>query len=148
MFCLPALTTAAFFTAVIIFDLINKKTQYAKGHFLLSVPSVLLMQYLCDNGSPYIGWGLLFVPFLIILISFLIVTASTNPSGSIMPANIDYNKGAPVVSSHITASCTIPTTNIPETDMQNTLCNKCNKPSRITPCELCRERSLRKHMTA
>ena len=141
MFCPPAFTTAAIFTAVIIVDLMNKNTQYAKGHFLLSVPSILLMQYLCDNGSPYIGWGLLFVPFFIILISFLLVSANRKASGSILAANNNYNYGAPITAPVLPRSCSTPTTNIPETDMQNTLCSKCSTPSRITPCELCQERA-------
>jgi hypothetical protein len=68
---LPAMVTSALFIAVVLFDLMKRRKDLAKGHFFLGVVSVLLMAYLHEEGHDMIAWVLLSVPFILIAIGLL-----------------------------------------------------------------------------
>ena len=72
----PALTTAALFTAIIIADSIQQKVNDIGRHALLGFICVLIMLILSEKGAEFVAWGLLFLPMLIILISYIVALRS------------------------------------------------------------------------
>ena len=82
--CLPALTTAGLFTAIVILDMINREYKLIFGHGLLGFISILLVLYLCEKSSEYVAWILLATPFVLILLGWSI-GALRGASGKAQP---------------------------------------------------------------
>ena len=71
--CLPALVTLAIFTALIILDIVNKDTKQIGFHFGSGFASVLGLAVICNYLGEHIGWILLSIPFIFLLIGFLLI---------------------------------------------------------------------------
>jgi hypothetical protein len=70
--CLPAITTAGLFTAIVILDMINSEFKLIFGHSLLGFISILLILYLCEKSSDFVAWILLATPFVLIFLGWSI----------------------------------------------------------------------------
>jgi hypothetical protein len=70
--CRPALVTTALFVSLFIVDLVRQEYSAIIGHALLGVFSILLMNVLCHNNMAFVGWALLFTPFVLIILGYLI----------------------------------------------------------------------------
>lgn len=70
--CLPAITTAGLFTAIVILDLINREYKLIFGHTLFGFISILLVLYLCEKSADYVAWILLVTPFVLIFLGWTI----------------------------------------------------------------------------
>lgn len=70
--CLPALTTAGLFTAVVVLDMINREFKLIFGHALLGFISILLVLYLCEKSAEVVAWSLLATPFVLIFLGWSI----------------------------------------------------------------------------
>ena len=68
----PAITTAAFFTAIIIRDVITRNSSDIGNHSFLGLICVLGMIVLSMNGADFVAWGLLVLPMFIILLSYVL----------------------------------------------------------------------------
>lgn len=68
----PAITTAAFFTAIIIRDVITRNSSDIGSHSFLGLICVLGMIVLSMNGADFVAWGLLVLPMFIILLSYVL----------------------------------------------------------------------------
>ncbi len=82
--CLPALTTAGLFAAIVILDLINKEYKLIFGHVLLGFISILLILYLCEKTAETAAWILLATPFVLIFLGWTLRALRTEP-GKVEP---------------------------------------------------------------
>lgn len=71
-FCPPAVVTGALFTALLFLDLFRREYKLLPGHAIFGVIATLLMAILCQNGASMVAWGLLVLPFLFLLIGWMI----------------------------------------------------------------------------
>jgi hypothetical protein len=69
---LPTFLTVAIFTAILIQDLILVNYKYMLGHFLFGLIAVLLMMYLVDSNASYVAYGVLLLPFILLLLGWSI----------------------------------------------------------------------------
>jgi len=79
----PAITTAAFFTAIVLYDVIQRRTEDIGKHVLLGFISTLIMVVLSQKGADFVAWGLLTLPMFIIALSFIVIYLkgpSTSPA--------------------------------------------------------------------
>ena len=81
----PGLVTAALFIAVIISDLMKRRADSAKGHFFLGIVAFLLINYLHQEGHDFVAWGILSVPFILIIIGVFFGGTSQPPRPSPPP---------------------------------------------------------------
>ena len=87
----PAVATGAFFTALIILDLIRKQSTLFITHIIFGIIAVLLMVYLSQKDMDTVAWGILALPVLLLVIGLLIgyfnptpgLTSSTSNSISV-----------------------------------------------------------------
>jgi hypothetical protein len=70
--CTPAVVTAALFTALIFLDLFRREYHLLPGHGIFGIIATLLMAILCQNNVALAAWGLLAVPFVFLLIGWMI----------------------------------------------------------------------------
>jgi hypothetical protein len=77
---LPSMVTAALFVAVILSDLMKGRRDSAKGHFFLGIVSFLLILYLHEEGYDMVAWGILSVPFILIVLGIMFGGGSTTQS--------------------------------------------------------------------
>lgn len=68
----PAFITVAIFTSILIVDLLKAEYKYMLGHFLFGVIAFLLMLYLADSGATYVAYGVLLLPFVLLLLGWSI----------------------------------------------------------------------------
>jgi hypothetical protein len=66
--CMPAILTFAIFIALLILDLIRREFSLLLGHSLFGIVSVLLMNVLCQNNASLAAWGLLALPFILLIL--------------------------------------------------------------------------------
>lgn len=69
MVCLPGITTAALFTAVIFYDLYDRNWRRIPGHGLFGVFATLLILFICEKTSEWVAWSLLAIPLLFCLLA-------------------------------------------------------------------------------
>lgn len=69
---LPTFLTVAVFTAILIQDLLVANYKYMLGHFLFGCISVLLIMYLVDSGATLVAYGVLLLPFVLLLLGWSI----------------------------------------------------------------------------
>jgi len=69
MVCLPGITTAALFTAVIFYDLYDRNWRRIPGHGLFGIFATLLILFICERTSEWVAWSLLAIPLVFCLIS-------------------------------------------------------------------------------
>lgn len=72
MYCLPAYTGAAIFTALILLDLIQQQWTSLPGHILFGIFIVLLLIYICQSRGPQLAWILLSIPLVFVLLGWLL----------------------------------------------------------------------------
>lgn len=72
-FCPAATATAAIFTALIVLDIVNKSYNDILLHVSGGVFSVLGIFVICNALGNTAGWGFLAVPFIVLLIGFLLI---------------------------------------------------------------------------
>ena len=72
MVCLPSITTAALFVAIILIDLYNRDWNRVPGHGLFGAFAVLLMGFICDKSSESVAWILLVAPFALVFLGYFI----------------------------------------------------------------------------
>ena len=75
----PAVATSAFFTALIILDLIRKQLTLFITHIIFGIIAVLLMVYLSQKDMDTLAWGILALPVLLLVIGLLIGYFNTTP---------------------------------------------------------------------
>jgi hypothetical protein len=69
--CTPTIATAAIFVSLLFVDLLRHDYELLPGHAVAGVVSVLLMGVLCEYGASLAAWGLLLLPFVILLIGWI-----------------------------------------------------------------------------
>ena len=91
--CMPAIATAALFTALIFLDMFRREFHLLPSHGILGLFAVLLMSILCNKGGELAAWGLLAVPFAILLIGWIIMVGKmdTGIPYRIAPQNSNDN---------------------------------------------------------
>jgi hypothetical protein len=70
--CTPAVATAALFTALLFLDLFRREYKLLPGHAVFGLLATLLMTVLCQKGAPMTAWGLLALPFLFLVIGWMV----------------------------------------------------------------------------
>jgi hypothetical protein len=71
-FCPPVLATIALFTSVVLLDILRHDFDYVSRHGFLGFLSIFLMAVLCEYNAIYVAWALLFLPFILLIISTII----------------------------------------------------------------------------
>jgi hypothetical protein len=87
--CTPAVVTAALFTALIFLDLFRREYHLLPGHGIFGIVATLLMAVLCQNNVTMAAWGLLAIPFVFLLIGWMVWAVKDQQTGvpyRIMPA--------------------------------------------------------------
>ena len=73
MDCLPAYTTGALFTSLILIDLFRRDWRQIPGRFLFGAFAVLVMTYICQSYGPTLGWVLLAIPTFVLVVGLFYV---------------------------------------------------------------------------
>jgi hypothetical protein len=106
----PVCVTVALFIALLLFDVIQRTPENINGHIFFGLITTFLMVYLSFKDMELVSWGLLLIPFVVLVTSYFLayknssdsvsMTASTAPTASAVTA--------------VTASCeTKPTISTP-----------------------------------
>lgn len=77
--CTPTIATASLFVALVFLDLFRHEYNLLYGHIFFGLLSVLLMSVLCQYGSPMAAWGLLALPFIILIIGMGVQASKAAP---------------------------------------------------------------------
>jgi hypothetical protein len=101
----PAITTAALFVALLTLDLVNRNNRLLAVHFIFGVISVLLMLYLSQQGADFVAWGLLLVPFILLLTGVIIGSVKATPGPSTQLAPVPVLKTNPCSTCGSVARC-------------------------------------------
>jgi hypothetical protein len=72
-FCPAATATAAIFTALVVLDIVNKNYNTIGLHISGGVFSVIGIFVICNALGDLAGWSLLAIPFVVLLIGFLML---------------------------------------------------------------------------
>lgn len=72
MACLPATVLGAYFIAIILLDLYTRDWRRAPGHALLGAFAILLTNFICERASEGVAWMLIFAPFFILLLAYIL----------------------------------------------------------------------------
>jgi len=72
MVCLPGITTAALFTAVIFYDLYDRNWRSIPGHGLFGIFATLLILFICERTNEWVAWSLLTIPLAFCLLASFI----------------------------------------------------------------------------
>lgn len=101
----PAITTAALFVALLTLDLVNRNNRLLAAHFIFGVISVLLMLYLSQQGADFVAWGLLLLPFVLLLTGVIIGSVKATPGPSTQLAPVPVLKKNPCSTCGSVARC-------------------------------------------
>ena len=66
------ITTAALFVALLFLDLFRQEYELLAGHTLFGILATLLMMLLCQKGATMAAWGLLALPFVLLILGWMI----------------------------------------------------------------------------
>jgi hypothetical protein len=69
--CTPAVVTAALFTSLLFLDLFRREYKLLPGHAIFGILATLLMTVLCQKDANLVAWGLLALPFLFLLLGWM-----------------------------------------------------------------------------
>ena len=72
-FCPAATATAAIFTALIVLDIVNKNYNDILLHVSGGIFSVVGIFVMCNALGDLAGWGMLMIPFIVLLVGFLLI---------------------------------------------------------------------------
>jgi len=87
MVCLPGITTAALFTAVIFYDLYDRNWRRIPGHGLFGVFATLLILFVCEKTSEWVAWSILAIPVVFCLIASFFTYEPPQPKTQPQPQN-------------------------------------------------------------
>ena len=89
----PVIITAAMFVSFIFLDLARNEYNSLPPHIILGIISTLLISVICEKGYSMVAWGLLTIPFIIILVGW---TVYQQPTPTVVPATqyVDAGKFA------------------------------------------------------
>ena len=87
MVCLPGITTAALFTAVILYDLYDRNWSRIPGHGLFGIFATLLILFICERTSEWVAWSLLTIPIVFLFLASFI--AYDTPQKVVRPPQRD-----------------------------------------------------------
>lgn len=87
--CTPTIATAAIFTALIFLDVFRREYTLLPGHGFFGIVSILLVSILCQNGATAAAWGLLSIPFVILILGWMLMASDSG----IVP--LDPREGTP-----------------------------------------------------
>ena len=73
MDCVPAYTTGALFTSLILIDLFQRDWRSIPSRFLFGVVAVLVMTYICQSYGPTLGWVLLGIPMIVLVLGLFYI---------------------------------------------------------------------------
>jgi hypothetical protein len=73
MDCLPAYTTGALFTSLILSDLFQRDWRSIPSKFLFGAFAVLVMTYVCQSYGPTLGWILLGIPAFVLVLGLFYI---------------------------------------------------------------------------
>jgi hypothetical protein len=94
--CTPTIATAALFVALLFLDLFRHDFELLPGHAFAGVLSTGLMAVLCQYGAGIAAWGLLLLPFIIVIFGWAFWAAGSVPikpyPSHINPAAAAYSK--------------------------------------------------------
>ena len=79
----PVITTAAMFISFIFLDLARNEYELLPPHIIFGIISTLLISIICDKGYTLVAWGLLTIPFIIIMVGYATYKV---PAANIVPA--------------------------------------------------------------
>jgi hypothetical protein len=80
--CTPTIATAAIFVSLLFLDLLRHDYELLAGHAFAGVISIGLMCVLCEYGASLAAWGLLLLPFVILVIGWMmLIKQPTKPVG-------------------------------------------------------------------
>ena len=98
----PALVTSALFTALLILDLLTKRTKLFAIHFVFALIAVTLMVYLSQKDLDIAAWGIFAFPFILLCAGLII--GYLNPA----PGNIASTPPSSLTTTTSNAaSCTV-----------------------------------------
>ena len=78
MNCVPAYTTGALFTSLILIDLFQRDWRSIPPKFLFGAFAVLVMTYICNSYGPMLGWILLGIPLTVLILGLFYVWSDAN----------------------------------------------------------------------
>lgn len=87
--CGPALLTSSIFIAIIVLDLYARNYEYVTGHSIAGIVCLLLMAVLCQHGAHLAAYGLLMLPFVLVLIGSIYYDAEVNRIRAIRDAEMN-----------------------------------------------------------
>ena len=68
----PVIVSAAFFTALLVFDVQQRMASSLPGHLILGIITTLGLFGLCQTGSVNTAWVLVILPFIVIILAYMI----------------------------------------------------------------------------
>lgn len=68
--CTPAITTGAFFIAVLFLDLTQYNWHRIPGHAIFAVFAIVLVQFICERTTDSVAWSILSIPLVFILLAY------------------------------------------------------------------------------
>jgi hypothetical protein len=71
--CLPAVTTAALFIALLFLDMFRKEFRLLPGHMIFGALATALMTFICSSGSEFTAWILLATPAILVTVGWAIM---------------------------------------------------------------------------
>ncbi len=83
--CLPAVTTAALFIALLFLDMFRKEFHLLPGHMLFGVLSTALISLICSSGSEFTAWILLATPAILVSVGWAIMAMKPHGGSPYLP---------------------------------------------------------------
>lgn len=84
--CTPTIATAAIFTALMFLDVFRREYALLPSHGFFGILSILLVSVLCQNGASAAAWGLLSIPFIVLIIGWFLLTSQPEILQPVIPS--------------------------------------------------------------
>jgi hypothetical protein len=88
MDCVPAYTTGALFTSLILIDLFQRDWRSIPAKFLFGAIAVLVMTYVCQSYGPALGWILLGIPTFVLVLGLFFIWSDSAKEVKPIPAQL------------------------------------------------------------
>lgn len=88
MDCLPAYTTGALFTSLILMDLFQRDWRSIPTKFLFGAFAVLVMTYVCQSYGATLGWVLLTIPAFVLILGLFYIWSDMKVEPAKIPETI------------------------------------------------------------
>jgi hypothetical protein len=79
----PVCVTIAFFTALLIFDVLEREVERINSHIFLALISTFLMVYLSFKDMELVSWGLLLIPVVVFVTCYFLGYAKPTKIASV-----------------------------------------------------------------